>query len=296
MIMMKRLAIAALAAVVWAGLPACSDDSQDPPDGTIARDVGPDAPDPAEMGVDLTVDSTPVDAGPTASMCAAIKYIGGAKAAGVDVIICNETECRTGTSGSTGSVCIPMTETGSFCFHVTEQKVSGKRLGDVLFPVSLSQAELAAGKPIDLGDVFVQEVGTGVLLDAKQGGTYNVGGGIELTVPAGAAKVNPLIPKPMLAGVVVDKQHIHPNMIAAKANLAAAYLVVPREITFSPGISFEGPAPAGLADGTALEIYAPDAETAKLDKVGEAKVSGGKIVDVSGKGLTALGMLQLYTK
>ncbi len=150
-----------------------------------------------------------------------------------------------------------------------------------------------------MGDVVVPVLGTAKVLNETAGGTLDLGGGIKLTVGAGVTTKPPLLPKLEVAAVTLEKKDLHAKLLASGGGTGdpvATLVTVPLETSFSSPASFELPAPAGLADSTALEVYWVNEKTAKLTLHGEATVSGGVIKDVSGKGIKALGWFLFYKK
>ncbi len=245
-------------------------------------------------------DTGPIpDLGPTSQFCGVLKEASGALITNADVLVCNENECHTDTSSSTGTFCVQVRVPEDYMVHFTEQKQGSKHYGDTLFPVKLTAAEAAVGTKTDVGDVVVPIMGAAKVLDEKAGGTLDLGGGIKLTVGANVTTKPPLLPKLEVAAVTAEKKDLHAKLLASGGGTGdpvATLVTVPLETSFSAPVSFELPAPAGLADSTALEVYWVDEKTAKLTLHGEATVSGGVIKDVSGKGIKALGWFLFYKK
>ena len=201
-------------------LAACSDD-------TVSKDTGPtgDINKYGEQGVDAAMcKSCPtgytckvvkkkpqcvkVDAGPdkgtpdvakAASVCGWLASEQGIKLTGVGVIACNEHECHSATSNTTGSFCIHVDVAADYVVHVSETKVNGKHYGDVYFPITITKADVAANKNFDVDKVVLPSIAKAVLLDVKNGGTMDLGGGVTLKVPSGSAKLPPLESKAEVA-------------------------------------------------------------------------------------------------
>lgn len=276
-------------------LAGCSDDDDPKPDATVADAA-------VEAGVDTgpKPDKGPIpDLGPASQYCGVLKESSGALIANADILVCNDHECHTDTSSSTGTFCVQVRVPEDYMVHFTEQKQGSKHFGDAMFPVKLTTAEAAVGTKTDVGDVVVPIMGASKVLDEKAGGSLDLGGGIKLVVGAGVTTKPPLLPQLDVAAVMVEKKDLHARLLASGGGTGdpvAALVTVPLETSFSSPASFELPAPAGLADSTALEIYWVDEKTAKLTLHGEATVSGGVIKDVSGKGIKALGWFLFYKK
>jgi len=280
--------------LLLAGAAGCSDDDNPPKPDARVTDAAADAG--ADTGP--TPDTGPLpDTGPPSSFCGVLKDVAGAPLASADVIVCNDTECHTDTSGSTGTFCVEVNVPTDYMFHATEQKLGSKHYSDVTFPLVLTAAEAAAGTKKDLGTVVVPELGAAVTLDEKIAKTLDLGGGIKLVVPANVAVKPPLASTIEVAAAAVAVADIHPQLLASGTGAPVAALAsVPLELTFTSPIAFELPAPAGLTDGTALTIFRSNEKTGKLESHGEATVSGSTIKEVGGKGIAALGWLLFYKK
>jgi hypothetical protein len=234
----------------------------------------------------------------TARFCGSLEDEAGVPIQGGDVIVCNEHECHTDTAGTTGAFCVHVNKAGDYLFHAAEKEVGGKHYGDMMFPTKLSEAELQSKAKVDLGTIVMPLLGATKDLDPAAGGILDLGQG-KLTVPPGATVLPPLASEAKVALAVLDVAKLHPQLAASLPGgktAEAAFVIVPIGVTFSSPVAFELPAPQGLAAGTALEIHRVHDEQGKLELGGEATVDGsGKLVDVSGKGLTALGVL-LFAK
>jgi len=269
----------------------CSDDNGGADTGLPDVGVTDTLPDKGDQGPQP-------DAPITSEFCGQLVDTTGANVAGGDVIVCNDVECNTGTADGSGAVCVQVIKLGDYLFHATEREAAGKHLGDVMFPVALSAAEV--GTKVDLGTVTMPLLGAKVKLDPQSGGTLDLGGGAKLTVPAGATVLPPLSTEADVAFAALDTAMLHSKLVAALPggkSPQAAFVIVPVGVSFTTPISFELPGPSALAVGTVLEIYRVHNETGKLELKGEAKVdSSDKLVNEAGKGLSALGVLVLVEK
>jgi hypothetical protein len=287
-----------LVALLTAG---CSDDSgvQDSgptPDTGPPSDVLLDGP----VGTDALPEAAP-DAAPHASFCGTLVDSDNMKVEGGAIIICNEHECHYGTAGLTGAFCVNLAAPDDYLFHAKELKALGKHLGDVLFPLTLSAAEVQSAAKIDIGTVVMPLMGPEVKIDPPTGGTLSLGNGATLTVPAGAAVLPDLwTGEAFVALAEVPKSQLHPKLVGslpAGVDPVATFLLVPVELTFTSPVAFALPAPAGLAAGTALDVYWVDFLTGKPTLHTDATVTaGGMITNTSGQGLTALGWLLFFEK
>jgi hypothetical protein len=223
----------------------------------------------------------------------------GAPIAGGDIIICSHA-CYTGKSSAGGTFCIEVKESDEFLFHAVETTLSGKHYGDVLFPLAVSAAELAAGVRRDVGNVTQPLLGQTTTLDPATGGTLTLGGGATLSVPPGVAQPPPLSTGPCdVAYGRLAPDRLHPLLLASRAGAPTPTLgvsLVPVGVTFSTPVSFVVPA-SGLTAGATLDIYRANDKTGVLEAHGKAKVdTSGTLVDESGGGLNALGLFVFYAK
>jgi hypothetical protein len=278
---------------------ACSDDSGapdggagdlGPPDGSLEAALNLEASSPDGPAADVTI---------PARVCGSLQEASGQPIAGGDVVVCNEHECRSGAAGTTGSFCVAVMVEGDYLFHIPEQKKGGKHFADVVFPLQISADEIAQSAKIDVGVVTAHVLDKTLTLDPATGGTLDLGNGVILTVAPGVTEKPPLMAAINVGAAIVETSTIHPNLLASysgSGSLVAALALVPLEVTFTSPIALEMPAPSGPTAGTSLDLLWANAVTGKLEQNGEATVSGGKIVDLGGKGPTALGWLLLYKK
>jgi hypothetical protein len=299
----------ALLAIVAVG---CSDsnttaDRSSPIDARV--DTRPDVCDPKVQPFCLAPDLGRVD-GPrgdkprapdkqlAASFCGVVEDDKGAKVVGAEIIIC-KVACFSGSSVSGGAFCIDVDAADDYLFHAAERQVGAKHYGDTLFPVTMTAAEFAAHTKVDLGTIVQPLLGPAVALDPVNGGTLDLGGGSSLVVPAGVTTLPPLKPSVTVALATVAPSKIHPKLIASRTGAPAASLgatLTTLGVTFSSPVSY-ALAGSGLASGTQLEVYKADDATGVLSAHGQAKVdTAGKIVDVSGQGITGLGWFVFYAK
>ena len=256
--------------------------------------------------VNKTPKCVPLDAGPdtgipdaakAASICGWMANEQGIKLTGVGIIACNEHECHSATSSSTGSFCIYADVAADYVVHVKESKINGKHYGDLFFPITITKADISANKNFDVGKVVLPVIGKTVALDVKNGGTMDLGSGVILKVPSGSAKLPPLESKADVGAAKIDKTIIHARLLAAQPagkTAEVVYLLVPAELTFKTPATLEITG-SGVTAGTKLDIYHVAPETGKLSKHGEAEVdSSGKLATTSGKGLTETGWLFFY--
>ena len=234
-----------------------------------------------------------------ASFCAVLQGPGKEPLEGVTCVLCSANGCRSQSSDKAGKACLPVSLAGDYVFHATESKINGAHYGDVLFPVSISAVTVGQQGVQDLGTVTLSRMGPTSTLDPKIGGTFALGGGLTLTVPAGVATPPPLEKKIELAVARVDPANIHPNLLAvpgAGKSPALTFMFVPDEVAFSSPVSFEITG-SGLPAGAALDIYWVDYKTARPKLHGEAKVAKDSVVaDVKGKGLKLTGWFLFYAK
>lgn len=281
-------------------LAGCSDDDDSvtpdskvtPKDGgTGDKAVTPDQGPPADQG-------PPPDAPVSAQICGYLETTQGSKLSGAPVLACNHYECNTDTTGTTGSFCVLLTRAERYVFHVTENKAGGKHYADVMFPFTVTAADLAAQKKYDVGKVIVPTIDKTVELTDKTSGTLDLGGGVKLTVEAGDTKLPALVTKGNAGAVVVGASLQHDwlkKAVPAGGTLAGAVAVVPVGVTFTKGATLEVPV-TGVADSTTLTAYWIDPDDGQVLDKGELTVSGGVAKSVSGKGLKALGWLMLVKK
>jgi hypothetical protein len=298
-----------LAPLLFLALASCSDSGPTPDRGPspdlpraldAARDLRPGdrAPDRALPGEQPS--TCPLTPPPQrAYVVGSLVDESGAPIKGGDIIICNHS-CYTGKSSSTGSFCIEVKEAEALLFHAVETSISGKHYGDMLFPLTIGVAELAAGVRREVGNVTQPLLGAPATLDPAKGGALALGGGATLTVPPGVAEPPPLSPGPKdVALAKVAPEKLHPLLLASRAGAPAPALgvsLVPIGVTFTAPISFVIPS-SGLAAGATLDIYRASDKTGVLEPHGHAKVdTSGQVVDESGNGLRALGLFVFYAK
>ena len=121
-------------------------------------------------------------------------------------MICSSRGCRSESSDREGKVCVPVSQAGDYVFHATESKINGTHHGDVLFPISISTETVAHKGVQDLGTVTMPRVGPTSILAPGSGGTFALGGGFTLTVPAGVATPPPFEKKIELARLKLHGQ------------------------------------------------------------------------------------------
>jgi hypothetical protein len=305
--MNPRCTTCLLFALAWAG---CSDSGTSPdlkptPDQPRALDSGRDArladrtPDRPPAVVDHPSACPAPPPAQSAYVVGTLVDDSGAPIKGGDLIICSHT-CYTGKTTAAGGFCVQLGEADTFLFHAVETVLSGKHYGDVLFPLTISAADFAAGARRDVGTVIQPVLGPSATLDPDTGATLALGGGATLTVPPGVAQPPPLSPGPKdvaLAKMAPDK--LHPLLLASRSGAATPMLglsLVPLGVTFSAPVSFVLPA-TGLTAGTSLDIYRANDKTGVLEAHGKAKVdASGQLVDDSGGGLKALGLFVFYAQ
>ena len=236
---------------------------------------------------------------PAASFCATLRGPGKEAMGGVACVVCSPYGCQNERSDKAGKVCVAVSRSGDHVFHATESEVNGARYGDVLFPISISAETFGQKGVRDLGTVTMPRVGPTSILNPKSGGTFALGGGLTLSVPAGVATPPPFEKKIELAVARVDAADLHPNLTATHGggkSPALTYTFVPDEVSFSSPVSFEI-AGSGLSSGTTLDVYWIDYKTARPTLHGQATVTkSGTVVDVKGQGLKLLGWFLFYEK
>lgn len=278
---------------------ACSDDDVGQDIGTLVdlEKVADKGVDKALLKQDTGPDKGTPDMAKSASVCGWLANEKGIKLVGVGVIACNDHECHSASSSSTGTFCMHIETAADYVVHVTEIKVNGVNHGDVFIPLTITKADVAASKLFELGKVVLPVMGKTVALDVKNGGTMDLGSGVTLVIPAGSAKLPPLTTKADVAVAKIDKAIIHARLLAAQPAGKTAelvYLLVPAELLFKTPATLKI-ASSGLTAGTKLDYYHVDPKTGKLSKHGEAAVdSSGKLATSSGKGLEETGWLFFY--
>jgi hypothetical protein len=299
-----------------AAIGGCSDSGGQPDRGRpldVRVDSRPDVCDPKiqpfclgpDLGrTDRRVDGPrgdrprPPDKQLTASFCGVVEDDKGNKIGGAEIIIC-KVSCFSGSSGSGGTFCIDVDAPDDYLFHASEREVGAKHYGDTLFPVVMSAVDFAAQAKVDLGKIVQPLLGPAVALDPVKGGTLDLGGGSSLVVPAGAAVLPPLKPSVTVALATVPLAAIHAKLLASRSGAPAPALgavLTTVGVTFTTPVSY-ALASSGLAPGTLLEVYKADDKTGVLGAHGQAKVdTAGKVVDVGGQGLSALGWFVFYVK
>lgn len=280
-----------LLVVLVASLSGCSDDGGASPDA-FSPDAGSTD---AVLDRSSSLEAAP-DAAATARVCGSLEDKDALKMEGGGVILCNDDECHTDTVGVTGAFCVHINKPGDYLFHAAFHKAYGKNYGDVMFPLTLSAAEIQAGAKIDVGTVVMPLLGSLVNLDPAAGGKLVLGGGASLDVPPGSAVLPPLTSKAEVALSTVQKAHLHPRLLSSLGSKtpAAAFLIVPVDVTFTKPVSYV--LPSTLTTGTQLEVYRVHHKTGQPELHGEAKVGTSGEITATGPGLEALGWLLMVSK
>jgi len=270
-----------LAVLSLLSLPSACSDTTASVDGPVAFDRG--------------LDRSRPDTAPRALFCGSLVDETGAPVAKGDVIICIGTDvCLSGAADDTGAFCVAGDLPGEYFFHAPEKTVGGKRLGDAVFPVSLSAGEVSSWAQIELGTVVKPVISKSAVLDVDLGGTLDFGGGAKLTVAAktGECALFKTCDNVGLAEVPIAK--IHPRLLASRSGNPTpvlAYLLVPYDLSFSAPASFEAMTPFSASPVT-LDAYHANTETGKLEAMGQATVVNGKLT----KALPALGWWLFYAR
>lgn len=294
----------ALAAAVAGALLSCSDDT------APVRDLRAPLPEATpgdarhEAAGDLARhDQGPkADAAPSASVCGTLVDSAGAKVGGGYLKVCNDLDCLTGSSDSQGAFCVTIPKpSATYMLQATEGSTGGQRLGDVIFPVPVSAAEVSGRVKLDVGEVIQPLVATSVTLGSA-GGSLDLGAGAKLTVAAGSVTFPPLKSKAEVGFVEVPLAKVHPRLLASRSGgnaPVAAFLIlpvfVPEPLRFTTPASFELPL-AGVKAGASYELTFANALTAVLEPHLELVGGAGKLTSPTGKGLSALGWFVVYPK
>lgn len=250
--------------------------------------------DTSDAGPDSTSDSSRA-----ASICGWLTDTEGIQVVGVGAIACNEQECHSSTSSSTGTFCIHVTVAADYLFRVSESRIAGKHYGDVFFPLKITAADVAGDRTINLKQVVLPRISGAVALNVAKGGTLDLGGGVSLQVPPDSAVLPPLASKAEVGAVRVDAAHLHARLKAAQPagkSPVAIFLVVPSELSFKSEATLQVQK-SGLAAGSSLVIHRVSHKLGTLAPAAEAAVdAAGTLATISGKGLEELGWLLLYKK
>jgi len=281
--------------------PACSDDTQPPaPDRAALPDLAPGELRPAELS---THDQGPKpDAAPSASVCGTLLDGAGGKVGNGYLKVCNDLDCLSAHSDSQGLFCVEIPKpSANYMFQASVGSAGGKTLGDVIFPVPDSAAEVSGRAQLDVGEVSQPLLETIVTL-TETGGALDLGGGAKLSVAASSVLFPPLKSKAEVGFVQVPLAKVHPRLLASRTGgpaPVAAFLIlpvfVPEPIRFSTPASFELPL-TGLTSGATYELWFASTLTGVLESHLEVQASADKLTSPTGKGLSALGWFVVYPK
>jgi hypothetical protein len=236
-----------------------------------------------------------VDGRVAARVCGWLEDQDGARLASIDVILCTTQECLSEASGASGAFCVVVAKADDYLLHVNERGGGAQHTADVLLPMPVTAAQVAAGDRIDVGRVVLPRLGATAALDLQAGGTLGLGGGDSLTVPANAAKLPPLVTKAEIALAAVDPAQVHPRLLAARpgATARAVFALVPLGATFSPPATYRLSIPGGTP-GAVYELFVADPKTGQLALHGEAKVVAGATGPLLEGELRTLSWLLFY--
>jgi hypothetical protein len=279
-------------------LAGCSDDT-DP----LKTDNGvPPNKDGGAVDVGKKPDKMKPDtvAAKTAQVCGYTEDSAGKLLTNHPVIVCNEhIGCWSDDTSGTGLFCVSLETPGEYIVHATTTTRGGKTYLDTYFPQMVTKADIAAEKKLDVGKFMVPHTAKALQkVDIPKGGTYDLGGGVSVTIAAGAAKKPPLNPDLQIGAAVVAKGKIHKNASTyykGSGTLAFAVAFTPLETTFTTPVEYKFPS-QGLKDGTKVELHFMDEKFGKFAKQGDGEVKSGQVVNLTGQGLKALGWVLVYTK
>ena len=297
----NKLLLLGLMAFALAG---CSDDA-DPiipdqgPDQGLPQKDGAGNKDTGKKGDIATIkpDTVPAKA---AQVCGYTEDSSGKLLTNHPVIVCNDNiGCWSDDTSGTGLFCVSLETAGEYVVHVTATARAGKQYLDTYFPQMVSQADITAEKKIDVGKFQVNNAAAALQdVDIPKGGTYDLGGGASVTIPAGATKKPPLEPGVKIGAAVVAAGKVHNNAgkhYKGSGTLAGAVSFYPLETTFTSPVSYKFPA-MGLKDGTKVELFFMSEKDGIYTKQGDGEVKAGSVVNVAGQGLKNLGWVLVYTK
>lgn len=216
------------------------------------------------------------------------------------VIVCNDhIGCWSDDTSGTGLFCVSLETAGEYMVHATATSRAGRQYLDTYFPQMVTQADINAEKKIDVGKFQVNHTAAAVTkVDVAKGGTYDLGGGASVTIPAGATKKPPLEPDVKIGAAVVPKGKVHKNAgthYKGSGTLAGAVSFIPLETTFTSPVSYKFPS-MGLKDGTKVELFFMSEKDGIYTKQGDGEIKAGSLVNVTGQGIKSLGWVLVYTK
>ena len=277
---------------------ACSDDGDTTPDQGVKPKDG--APPKNDQKVDKAV--VKPDTVPTkyATVCGYTEDSAGQLLTNHPVIVCEDhIGCFSDDTSGTGMFCVQLDTAGDYIVHATATSRAGKQYLDTYFPQTVTDADIKAEKKIDVGKFMVPHTAKAVqTVDIPKGGTYDLGGGVELTIAAGATKKPPLEPDAKIGAAVAAQAKVHKNVsnnYTGSGTLAFGVAFIPLETTFTSPVSYKVPA-SGLKDGDKVELFFMSEKDGKLTSQGEGEVKSGSVVNASGKGLRNLGWILVYSK
>ncbi len=279
----------------------CSDDGDTTPDqGVTVKDGAPPQKDKMadkKVRPDIKPDTVPTK---YASVCGYTEDSAGQLLTNHPVIVCNDhIGCFSDDTSGTGLFCVQLETAGEYIVHATATSKGGKQYLDTYFPQMVTAADIKAEKKHDVGKFMVPHTAKAVQkVDIAKGGTYDLGGGVSLTIPAGATKKPPLEPDAKIGAAVIPKAKVHKNVgnhYKGSGKLAFAVAFITLETTFTSPVSYKFPA-TGLKDGDKVELFFMSEKDGKLTTQGEGEVKSGSVVNVTGKGLTHLGIILVYSK
>ncbi len=303
--MPNRTIIPLLLTLVLVG---CSDDGvQVIEDSGLAKldgkadswDKGP-PPDITKPPPDITKPKPDTVPTKTADVCGIVQEPSGAVLTNYAVIMCSDLNgCRSDLSTAVGKFCLSIENKGEYIFHAMKAARGGKNYTEIYFPVTVTQADIDGEKEIYIGKVVVPFTAKALqTVDMKNGGAYDLGGGVSVTIGAGISKKPPMELDLKVGAAVLQKGEVRPRSgthYKGSGKLHMAVVFSPLETVFTAPVSFKFPA-KGLTAGAAVEVYFLSDKDGKLTKQADSLESGGSIANVTGQGLKNLGIFLVYTK
>jgi len=233
-------------------------------------------------------------------VCGTLVNPSGTLLASFTVLMCEDTVgCANASTTPAGAFCLPAKQKGHYLFRAMNGAWGGKHYADIYFMVTVSQADVDGEKNVDVGKVIVPPMAKALqTVDMKNGGAYDLGGGVSLTIGAGISKKPPLEQKLEVGAAALKAGQVHALSGAnykgtGKLHMAVAFY--PLETTFTAPVPFKFPS-LGLTASAAVEVYFLSDLKGKLTKQADGLEKGGSIVNVKGQGLKNLGIFLVYTK
>ncbi len=221
----------------------------------------------------------------------------GSPRAGLSCQLCSKQICLTGKTAADGKVGFTPKMAGAYHFRAfSDDPIT---FGDVFYPVPIGAEFNAPGFMKALGDAVAPAAGPGQMVTVAGGGTFNFAGNITIDVPANSLTLANLDPSGMLYAIAVPRAKVPPALLAVRTQLDdGVYLTLPfgALCNKAAGKDCKLTFPITKPDGTKVELWMPNFDTAVLELAGEGTVTSNKVVTDATKGVAALGWVVLYAK